>query len=76
MSFGTIAVRNLKIVYLAIIFSVIYFTVREQSIHRVHSQPGNRSFFTEKSVYYQGILVEYQENKGKLTFSWKNIFQW
>ena len=51
-------------------------------ICRVHSQPGNQGivrefenehFFTEKSGNYQGILIEYQGNQGKISL--KNIFQ-
>ena len=54
-------------------------------LFKVHSQPGNQEnqwifrkfgnglFFTEKLGNYQGILVEYQGNQGKLTFSLKNI---
>ena len=34
----------------------------------------NGPFFTEKSGDYQGILIEYQGNHGKLTDSKKNIF--
>ena len=34
----------------------------------------NGPFFTEKSEDYQGILIEYQGNHGKLTDSKKNIF--
>ena len=30
--------------------------------------------FTEKSGNYQGILIEYHGNQGKLTLSWKLFF--
>ena len=50
-------------------------------LNRVHNQPGNQGsqriirefehglFFSEKSGNYQRILVEYQGNQEKLTFS-------
>ena len=46
------------------------------NIFKVHSQPGNQGivrefengpFFNEKSVNYQGILIECQGNQGKIS---------
>ena len=53
-------------------------TLAHLYIFRVRSQPGNQGiitelesgpFFTEQSGSYREILIEYQENQGKVTLS-------